>query len=79
MGSKFIGAFGWFSSGCLLFAYTMTSYGMYDPTSGKVHLLNLIGAVGLGLVTYMRGAFQATLVNVVWGGIAASGLFRIFF
>ena len=79
MGSRIISIFGWFASGCLLYAYAMTSLGYYSATSGKVHFLNLVGATGLGLVTFTRGAFQATLVNLVWGIVAATGLVRILF
>ena len=63
-------AFGWYGVAAILLAYALVSFGLLDGESVGYQMLNLTGASGLVLVSFVRRAYQPVVLNVVWGGIA---------
>ena len=75
---KFVEAFGWIASLMILGAYALTTLGLISPTDPRTHALNLVGAIGIGTVTFVKKAYQSVLLNLVWALVAGYGLVRIF-
>lgn len=66
------------ASAALLVAYALTATEIMPPAALAIHLLNLVGALGIGMVTYIKKAYQALTVNVVWGLVALFGIVQYF-
>ena len=69
--------FGWYGTGAILFGYGAASHGAMDPTSIEFQLLNISGAVGVGLVCLKRRAWQPLALEVCWATMGISALARI--
>ena len=69
-------AVGWLGAGCLLLAYALLSLGRLRPRVAY-QLLNLAGAVGLGVNTAYHQAWPSTAVNLVWLGIGMAAIVRL--
>lgn len=70
--------FGWVASLMILCAYSLTTLGLLASTDARIHILNLLGAIGIGTVTFVKRAYQSVLLNAVWAVVAGVGLVRIF-
>lgn len=68
--------YGWCGFFAILLAFFLNSHNMLSV--GIIyHLMNLLGAVGVMLVSFRRRAWQAGLLSLVWAYIAFSALFKI--
>lgn len=61
-----IPAIGWTSAALFLSAYILVSQGRLDARSSAYQLLNLGGAIGLGISNSAHGAFPAATLNLIW-------------
>lgn len=61
-----IPAIGWTSAALFLAAYILVSRGRLEPRSPAYQLLNLGGAIGLGISNSAHGAFPAATLNLIW-------------
>jgi hypothetical protein len=68
---------GWYGLIAVVIAYATVSLSFVSPNSYVYQFLNLSGAVGLGLVAFVRKAYQNGVLNLVWGGIAVVALVRL--
>ncbi len=68
---------GWYGLIAVVIAYGTVSLGFVSPNSYTYQFLNLSGALGLGLVAFVRKAYQNGVLNVVWGAIAVVALIRL--
>jgi hypothetical protein len=62
---------GWIGAFLVVAGYAMVTR---RGTSILYHVVNLLGAAGLLVNALRHGAFPATALNLVWGGIAIWGM-----
>lgn len=68
---------GWLGTVLILIAYVLSSLGYLSTATVSYQLMNLLGALGVGLITYLRKAFQGFVLNLVWAVVAFIGLARL--
>lgn len=67
---------GWYGTLAIVSAYALLSNGVIEE--GRIyHLLNLTGALGVGLVCWLRRTWQPFWLEVVWATIAITALLRL--
>lgn len=64
---------GWYGTAAIVFAYFASSHGLLEP-GVTYQLLNLTGAIGVGLVCWRKRAWQPLSLEVVWALVALSAL-----
>jgi len=67
---------GWIGSILVLAAYWLNSSKHLDATSATYQLMNLFGAIGLGINVFYQAAWPSLAVNAIWGIIALSALVK---
>lgn len=72
-----IGVAGWIGSFFLIVAYILVSFKKLDGNSKSYQIMNLLGAVGVGLSVYHKEAWSALTVNVFWGLVAIVALINL--
>ncbi len=70
-------AFGWYGVGAILLAYALVSFGLLDGESFGYQVLNLTGASGVMVVSFVRRAYQPVVLNAVWSGIALVAILKV--
>jgi len=68
--------FAWLGAGALLTAYALLSLNIIQE-SYLFHALNAVGALGLGLITYLKKVYQPAIVNAIWFVIAIVGIITL--
>ncbi len=68
---------GWYGLIAIVIAYGTVSLNLASPNSYAYQFLNLSGAVGLGLIAFVKKAYQNGVLNVVWAAIAVVALIRL--
>lgn len=76
---RLVNNIGWCGALATLTAYFMVSYDILNPHDWRYQILNLLGAIGLGILCYFKKAYQPLIVNIIWGIVAISVLARLFF
>lgn len=71
-----IQAIGWTGTLLILIAYFLVSMKKLEATSPKYQVLNLVGALCLGLNVFYMKAWSAFALEVVWGLIALAALVK---
>lgn len=74
---KLIETVGWYGTAAILLAYALNSFKVIDAGHLAYQILNLTGAVGIVVVSYVKGAKQPATLNVVWAVIAAIAIIQI--
>ena len=69
---------GWYGLVAVVLAYGSVSLSFISPTSYIYQFLNLSGSIGLGLVAFVKRAWQNGVLNIVWGAIAVVAILRLF-
>jgi len=69
---------GWAGTGLIVLGYGLVSSGRVDGKSILYQLMNLFGALGLGLNLWVAASWPAFTLQVVWGLIAVLALIHIF-
>jgi hypothetical protein len=67
---------GWYGVLAILGAYALISFGQLNHASVTYQILNLTGALAVGLICVRKRAWQPLALNVVWAVIAATALWR---
>lgn len=65
---------GWYGVGAILLAYLLTNIGVIALDTYANYLLNLSGALGIGVDAWFQKNYQPVLLNVVWAVVAVFGL-----
>ena len=66
---------GWYGALAVLGAYAMLSLNLIEV--GTVyHVLNLTGACGLGLISWLKKAWQPFSLNAIWAILALIALLQ---
>lgn len=72
----FIQAVGWVGTLLVVLAYFLVSNKKIDSSSGYYQLLNLFGAIGVGVNVFHQQSWPALTLQIVWGIIAIFSLLR---
>ena len=67
---------GWTGTVLFLLAYCLVTFRKIEATSRSYQLLNLFGAIFLGINVFYARAWPALVLEIVWVGIAISALVR---
>lgn len=68
--NTFLEIVGWYGAVALLFAYFALARGWLQQDSRLYHMLNFTGAIGLGVIAFVKTNYQNVVVEIFWGGIA---------
>ncbi len=60
---------GWVGAGLVLVAYGLLSAGKLGARSVPYQVMNVVGAVGMLINGYVRGALPSAALNLIWMGI----------
>jgi hypothetical protein len=71
----FVEFVGWYGAAAVLGAYLLLSLEMIQ-VDVLYHCLNATGAAGIGLISWMKRAWQPLALNVIWAGTAVTALLR---
>lgn len=69
---------GWIGVGLVVCAYFLLATNKLSSKSKIYHLMNLLGAIGVGYNAFVKGANPNIGSNVIWGLIAIYGLYKAF-
>ena len=65
-----IQGFGWYGVAAILGAYALLNFGTLEAKSIIYQLLNLTGAVGVGIDALNDKDWQPVVLNLVWAVVA---------
>jgi hypothetical protein len=68
-------AAGWVGGLLLLAAFALYSFGLIKGTSIWYEALNLVGSIGIVIVSFHKKAWPPGVLNVVWALVAAYSLY----
>lgn len=68
-----VAIFGWYGTAAILSAYALSSHGHLEKGT-LYQLLNLTGALGVGLVCWYRRTWQPFWLEAAWALVAVSAL-----
>lgn len=68
---------GWVGTICIVAAYALVSSKKLDSTSRGYQVLNLVGAIAVGVSVYHGRVWSAVALQSIWGVIALYSLYRI--
>ena len=72
----FVQASGWIGALLILIAYFLVSCRKVDASSREYQLMNLLGAIGVGINVFYQRAWPALALEVVWAAIAVFVLLK---
>ncbi len=72
-----VSVIGWIGAGLVVLAYGLVSTGRIQGTSRIYQVMNLCGAVGVGIQSYTVDAFPSVFLQIVWGTIALVSIYRL--
>ena len=61
---------GWYGVFAVLLAYALTSFSVIVASDLLYSVLNLTGALGIGISTFHKRDYQPLVLNIVWATIA---------
>ena len=65
---------GWVGTFLIVLAYFLVSYKKVDGSSKVYQMINLFGAIGVGINVFHQQAWPAFALQIVWGIIAIFSL-----
>lgn len=69
--------FGWYGAVAIVLSYALVSFSYLEPTSMVYQLLNVTGALGIGVVSFYKKAYQLVVLNIIWTVIALVAILNI--
>lgn len=75
--TSLIEAVGWYGVAAVLLAYALVSFNIVSAHGWIYQLLNLTGALGVLVISYMKRAKQPALLNFIWAIIALAALIQL--
>ncbi len=67
---------GWAGMLLIVSAYAMVSFKKIKPTALSYPLMNLFGALGVGINVFYKQAWPAVALQVVWGAIGIYAIIK---
>ena len=78
MKSKLISIIGWYGVVVTIGAYICVSFSLLGPTSLIYQLMNLTGAIGITIETWVKRDYQPFWLNLIWAFIAFVAIVNLF-
>lgn len=75
--SKVFEIFGWYGAAAILSAYALVSFNAIPADGWVYQLLNLTGAIGVMIISFIKQARQPALLNLVWALVALIALISL--
>lgn len=69
---------GWIGTVLIVLAYFLVSTERIKPKANPYILMNLFGAIFIGVNVFAHQAWPTFALEIVWGSIAIAGLFKNF-
>lgn len=76
---KVLEIFGWCGAIAILTAYALVSFSVIPADGWLYQLLNLTGAIGVMVISFIKQARQPALLNLVWALVAFIALIGLAF
>jgi hypothetical protein len=73
---NYIEIVGWTGTFLIVLAYFLVSYRKIESRDTSYQLMNLFGAIGVGINVFHQGAWPAVALQTLWGVIAIFSLIR---
>jgi len=70
---------GWLGSFMIITAYFLNSFQFLSADNLFYQILNILGSLFLGINFYQKKAFAGIFLQVVWGIVSLSAIFKILF
>ncbi len=67
---------GWIGASLFVIAYFLISSKKVDSSNAYYHIINLVGAVLVGINVFYQEAWPVLALEVVWGTIALASLLK---
>jgi len=67
---------GWIGTVLIVVAYFLISFKKIEATDRGYQLMNLFGAVGLGVNVFYQQSWPALVLEIIWGAIAIFALIK---
>ena len=67
---------GWIGTALVLLAYFLVSNKKMGSSNKYYQLMNLFGAIGIGISVFYKEAWPALFLQITWGGIAMVALIK---
>lgn len=68
---------GWYGVSAILVAYSLITLNIILSHSLIYLILNLTGAIGILIHSYLKKDYQPVVLNIIWIAIALIGLIRL--
>lgn len=68
---------GWYGVMAILSAYILLSFSILTSTNFYYQILNLTGALGIVIETYLKKDYQPFVLNLIWMGVALIALINL--
>ena len=68
---------GWTGTGLIVLAYFLVSTKRIGPTTKTYQLMNVVGAIGLGVSAFVSGSWPNFGLQVIWFFIGLYALYKI--
>jgi len=70
-------AVGWYGAVAIVAAYALVSFGVMTADSVGYQLLNFTGAIGVIVISLVKGAKQPAVLNIFWAIIALIAIVQL--
>lgn len=77
MKHRAVGIIGWYGVVATIAAYFLISFGMLTANNLLYQALNLTGALGVTIETWVRRDYQPFWLNLIWTLIAAAAIVNL--
>jgi hypothetical protein len=77
MKQKAAGIAGWYGACAIVAAYAFVSFNLISATGLVYQALNLTGAIGIIVISLIKGVKQSVVLNTFWAVIAVLALVHL--
>ncbi|MFA6071961.1 MAG: hypothetical protein WC810_25580 [Janthinobacterium sp.] len=68
---------GWYGALAIMGAYFLNSFYIIESNSFWYQFLNVTGAIGIVLISFVKKAYQSMVLNIIWVIIGTIALIKI--
>lgn len=70
---------GWYGVAAIVTAYFLVNFELVTVHDASYQFLNITGALGLALETWIKRDYQPMVLNIIWLIVALVAVVRVFF
>ena len=70
---------GWVGTGMIILAYAFSTFGLLRTDDSVYLILNVIGSIGIIIISIFKKTYQPAVLNIVWAAVAIAAIVRLFF